>query len=248
MTERDAMTRLRQGDIGGLELLVRAYQVPALRAACLITLDLTLAEDVVGSAFLRARERIAQLDDQSFEPWFLRSVVNDALKATTRGQCELPLVVNDNDAEVSTEPLTDPSCTPEELVAAADARDALRAALGRMSPAQRAAIVQRFYLDMSENDRDPRTTARQPERVAARRLEVYIGQHCLNCEEALRLADEVATLYPRLHVRVIDLDRAETNPPEAVVAVPTYLLDGRVIALGNPYPEELFARLREAGG
>lgn len=34
--------------------------------------------------------------------------------------------------------------------------------------------------------------------------------------------------------------------PEAVVAVPTYLLDGVVVSLGNPAPEELFARLDAA--
>jgi len=30
-------------------------------------------------------------------------------------------------------------------------------------------------------------------------------------------------------------------------ASPTYVLNGQVVSLGNPYPEELFARLREAG-
>jgi RNA polymerase sigma-70 factor (ECF subfamily) len=153
MNEREAIARLRQGDIGGLELLVRAYQPPALRAAWLITHDLSLAEDVVQSAFLRAYERIAQFDgERSFGPWFLRSVVNDALKVATRRQRELSLVVNDDDAEVSIEPLIDPTSTPEELVAAAETRDALRAALGRLSPAQRAAIVQRFYLGMSAHE------------------------------------------------------------------------------------------------
>ena len=30
------------------------------------------------------------------------------------------------------------------------------------------------------------------------------------------------------------------------VAVPTYVMNGRVVWLGNPAPEELFARLQEA--
>ena len=80
----------------------------------------------------------------------------------------------------------------------------------------------------------------------ARCLEVYVGQHCPNCGEALRLAEEAAACFPGVVVRVIDLDQAATPPPEAVVAVPTYLLDGRVVSLGNPCPEELFARLHEA--
>ena len=79
-------------------------------------------------------------------------------------------------------------------------------------------------------------------------LEVYVSQHCPNCGEALRLVEEVAARFPGVVVHVIDLDRDPAPPPERVVAVPTYLLDGRVVSLGNPYPEELFARLHEADG
>ena len=85
-------------------------------------------------------------------------------------------------------------------------------------------------------------------RPTGRRLEVYIGRHCPNCDEALALADEAATRFPDLLVRVIDLDFEPGPPPESVVAVPTFVLDGRTISLGNPYPEELFARLHEGVG
>jgi hypothetical protein len=63
----------------------------------------------------------------------------------------------------------------------------------------------------------------------------------------VHLAKEAAARYPTIVVRVIDLDQLEGGPPpDPVVAVPTYLLNGRVISLGNPYLEDLFARLREA--
>jgi hypothetical protein len=78
-------------------------------------------------------------------------------------------------------------------------------------------------------------------------LEVYVGGHCPNHGDALRLADEAVARFPGIAVRVIDLELAESPPPEGIVAVPTYVLDGRVIALGNPCPDELFARVREAG-
>jgi hypothetical protein len=65
--------------------------------------------------------------------------------------------------------------------------------------------------------------------------------------QAVSLADEAAARYPDVVVRLIDLDELGGNPPpDPVVAVPTYLLNGRVVSLGNPYPEELFARLHEA--
>lgn len=80
------------------------------------------------------------------------------------------------------------------------------------------------------------------------RLHVYVATHCPNCREARRLAEQAAARFPAANVRVINLDQDDAAPPEAVVAVPTYVLDGAVISLGNPAPEELFARLRRAAG
>jgi alkyl hydroperoxide reductase subunit AhpF len=79
------------------------------------------------------------------------------------------------------------------------------------------------------------------------RLEVYVSSECPNCGEAVRLAEEAAARYPSVVVRIIDLDELDGKPPpDPVVAVPTYLLNGRVVSLGNPYPEDLFARLHLA--
>ena len=91
------------------------------------------------------------------------------------------------------------------------------------------------------------TTPDRLKRHAAPRLEVYVSRQCLNCDEAVRLAGEAADRYPNVVVRVVDLDLVGSPPPDPVVAVPTYVLNGRVVSLGNPYPEELFARLYEAG-
>ena len=85
---------------------------------------------------------------------------------------------------------------------------------------------------------------------AARRLEVYVAAHCFSCVEAHRLAAAAASRFPGLEVRTIDLDAARAGAPpvlpDGVVAVPTYLLDGTVVALGNPEPEQLFARIASA--
>src|SRR5215831_18521865 len=80
---------------------------------------------------------------------------------------------------------------------------------------------------------------------ASSHLEVYVSAECPNCREAVRLAREAAARYPDIVVSVIDLAQLQGSPPpDPVVAVPTYLLNGRVVSLGNPYPDELFARLR----
>ena len=154
MEERDAIARLKQGDIEGLEPLVRRYQVQAVRAAYLIVHDRDLAQDIVQSAFLRVYERIAQFDAaRPFGPWFLRSVVNDAVKAAARCQRQIPLE-GGSEAEGASllGLLSDPSPGPADLVEAAETRQAVWAALGQLPPAQRAAIVLRYYLGLGETE------------------------------------------------------------------------------------------------
>jgi RNA polymerase sigma-70 factor (ECF subfamily) len=151
MEEQEAIARLKRGDIGGLEALVRKYQVQAVRTAYLITRDRALAEDIVQTAFLQAYERIGQFDaGRPFGPRFLRSVVNDAVKAAIRRKRQVPLEVSSEGEETPlADLLADPAPGPDDLVEAAEIRQIVWNALGKLPPAQRAAIVLRYYLDLS---------------------------------------------------------------------------------------------------
>lgn len=152
MEERQALARLRRGDLRGLEPLVRAYQLRAVRAAALIVRDRALAEDLVQAAFIRAAERIAQFDpDRPFGPWFLRSVVNDALKTAARRERHISLdgPLAGDDVTLA-DLLPDPAPGPHDAAEAAETQRAVWEALGRLSPGQRAAIVLRYYLDLNE--------------------------------------------------------------------------------------------------
>jgi RNA polymerase sigma-70 factor (ECF subfamily) len=149
MEESEALTRLRAGDIAGLETLVTLYQSQALDVAYIISHDRPLAEDVVQTAFIRAYERIEQLHHgRSFGPWFLRSVVNDTLKAVTRSH-NLPL---DMEALEQAGLLVSPDRSAYELIEAAETREAIWDALDLLSPAQRAAVVMRYYLDLTDTE------------------------------------------------------------------------------------------------
>jgi len=152
MEEREAIAQVKQGDIGGLEALVRRYQVQAVRAAYLIVRDHEMAEDIVQSAFLRAYERIGQFDaGRSFGPWFLRSVVNDAVKAAARRRRQVPLETSSEREDVPlADLLADPNPGPADLAEAAETRQAIWAALEQLPPTQQAAIVLRYYLGLSE--------------------------------------------------------------------------------------------------
>lgn len=155
MDEREAIARLRQGDIDGLETLVRKYQVQAMRAAYLITGDRAMAEDIVQEAFLRAYERIGQLQSgRPFSPWFFRSVVNDAIKATTRHRHQVYWANGmDEDSEeglMLDERIADSHPGPEELLERIELSEVVGEALKGLSFQRRAAIVLRYYLDLTE--------------------------------------------------------------------------------------------------
>ncbi len=75
-------------------------------------------------------------------------------------------------------------------------------------------------------------------------LQIVVDGACVGCETARGLAASVRALgVPGLEVDLIDLDEPGAVRPAAVFAVPTYLLDGRVLSLGNPEPEWLLAHL-----
>ena len=154
--EQAAVARLQQGDIGALEALVRQHQVAAIRAARLITRDGPLAEDLVQTAFLRAYERIDQFDAQRpFGPWFMRSVVNDAVKAVQRRARERPFGRPTGGGEGTwsaseAEAIVDPGAGPEDCLEQLETRAAVRAALDELTPLQRAAVVERYFLGRSE--------------------------------------------------------------------------------------------------
>jgi RNA polymerase sigma-70 factor (ECF subfamily) len=146
MTEQEAIERLKRRDISGLEVLVKTYQVRATQAAYLIVGDWQTAEEVVQATFLQVYERIDQFDSsRPFSPWLLRSVTNRASTVAKRHKWNVPL---DNDANPSFEELL----AAPDLIDNIETRNVVWAALGQLPPAQRAVIVQRYYLDMDENE------------------------------------------------------------------------------------------------
>lgn len=148
MDEQKAIERLKSGDIGGLEALVRGHETRAVRAAYLILGDRALAEDVVQGAFVRAYERIGQFDEtRPFGPWFVKVVVNDAVKAATRRGRTVGFEGEGDGPEIQ---LADAGMGPQDLLDEAEERRRVWAALAKLPPAQRAAVVQRYYLGMSE--------------------------------------------------------------------------------------------------
>ncbi len=151
MNDDQAIECLKRGDFAGLEILVNRYQTKAIRAAFLVTHDEPLAEDVVQDVFVRLAQRIARFDGRRpFEPYLMRSVVNAALNAVTKGHNEIDVDCEDESGPF--ERLLADTAPVEEQVDSLQRRRAILAALRQLSPRQRAVVVQRYYLEMSEKE------------------------------------------------------------------------------------------------
>jgi len=154
MEDRIAISHLQQGDLNGLESLVRRYQVQAVQAAYLIVHERALAEDVAQGAFVKVAERIHQFDERRpFAPWFFRIVLNDALKAAKKQQRDLPLEEqSDEITSTLASWLIDSAPNPEQLLEEKEARAKILNAIQSLPPELRATIVMRYFLELSEVD------------------------------------------------------------------------------------------------
>lgn len=152
ISETEAIARLKQGQLSGLEVLVNRYQVRAVHAAVLIVHDRALAEEIVQNSFFQAAQKIHQFDThRPFGPWFLRIVINAALQEDHRQQRTISIEETEEDETGSiTRWLMDPALCPEELVENVALYQAVWKALAQLPPNQRAAIVMRYVEDYSE--------------------------------------------------------------------------------------------------
>jgi RNA polymerase sigma-70 factor (sigma-E family) len=137
-TERDlAQWRARER---GLEQLYRTHAPDALRLAYLLTGDRALAEDLVQDAFVKVLGRFHDLRNRDAFWWYLRrAVVNLSNSHFRRRRVERAWAARQRPPE--------PAAGPD-----LSERDRLRRALMTLRAEQRAAIVLRYFEDLSEAD------------------------------------------------------------------------------------------------
>lgn len=128
------------GVTGDLEDFVRRSTPALLRSAFLLTGDQHAAEDLVQSALVRTAARWRRLERHDTADAYVRTVMYRIQVDRWRRRGVI--------AEDATDAL--PERLAADPYAGADARLALRAALARLTPKQRAVLVLRFYDDLSE--------------------------------------------------------------------------------------------------
>lgn len=75
-------------------------------------------------------------------------------------------------------------------------------------------------------------------------LDIYIDATCPGCDIAIRNARKVEEHMPQVNVNLINLTKSESPRPDSVFAVPTYLLNGKTLSLGNPDETVLLSQLQ----
>ena len=152
MNEKQAIQQLKNGDIRGLEFLVECHQVKAVRTAYLITRDISLAEDIVQNAFIQAYHSIGGFDTtRPFGPWFMRSVVNASVKMMQRSARQIQVGEDEADESLLDDLVTQVESV-EAQVESLEVQNQIWEAMQKLSPRQRAVIVQRYFLEMSEKE------------------------------------------------------------------------------------------------
>ena len=152
MDEQHAIRQTKRGDPSALGWLVARYQLKALRAAYLITCERRSAEDAVQDVFLDLPDLLRRFDNcRPLEPWLMRVVVNRALRLLSRDK-RLVDPPADLAGEEWIEQWTESASSPESLLQQRELEQDLWRHMQALSAEQRAALVARYYLQMSEEE------------------------------------------------------------------------------------------------
>jgi predicted thioredoxin/glutaredoxin len=73
----------------------------------------------------------------------------------------------------------------------------------------------------------------------ALQLDIIVGARCPICQENLKSLEELRRLLPNVQIQVVDIDAPGARVPKNVIAIPTFLLNGSVVATGNANVQEL---------
>jgi RNA polymerase sigma-70 factor, ECF subfamily len=144
-SDEELCQKVANGDAQAYEQLVERHQARAYRLACSILGSESDARDVSQDAFLRLYESANRFDGRSrFSTWFYRVLVNLCIDYKRRDKWWrrlIPLAGSDDDPDA---PTIDPASSkpgPEDIAMLGQSTSKLGAALERISPNQRIAVL-----------------------------------------------------------------------------------------------------------
>lgn len=152
MDEREIIERVLAGDNDAFGLLVEAYQTRVYNLALRLCGNRDDAFDLAQESFFRAWRSLSGFQfESSFSTWLFRLCSNiclDWLRAKKRRPTVSMSTVDDEGEESQLE-LPDPGKSPEELLLAAEEREALARAMNQLPVEYREILTLRAIHDLS---------------------------------------------------------------------------------------------------
>jgi RNA polymerase sigma-70 factor, ECF subfamily len=186
VTDADLVTRARQGDPAAFGELVDRHRSAVYRAARAALGSHADAEDAAQEAFLVAFRRLGSFrGDSSFKTWLLTIAWRQALNRR-RGLARIwrrMTVPVEADADAPLE-IASAAATPEQTVAEAQLRRAIRSEIRRLSPALRDALLlaqsgEYSYEEIAAMLKAPVGTIKWRVSEARRKIRVALGERGL---------------------------------------------------------------------
>ncbi|WP_200949279.1 SigE family RNA polymerase sigma factor [Phycicoccus sp. Soil748] len=137
----DVMGGVGQEGMAGFERFVQSRSGTLLRTAYLLSGDRHLAEDLLQDTLAKVAQHWEAVEEEGNPEAYARTVLYHRAVDTWRMRLRRPRVVG--------EPALEPT-DGADLSAESERRLLLQAALGRLTPKQRAVLVLRFYEDRTE--------------------------------------------------------------------------------------------------
>lgn len=137
--DRDLLERFRRGDQAALVSICARYETPLFQFLLGLLRNHHQAEDILQETFVRALERLENVDPDHLRGWLFTVAYHQAMLARRRGKGKpIPLGV---DFPLS----VDPRPGPQELAECGDEARRLRELLDELPDGQREVIRQRIY-------------------------------------------------------------------------------------------------------
>jgi RNA polymerase sigma-70 factor, ECF subfamily len=151
VTEARLVTQALAGAQQAFEQIVRRYQRPVINFIARLTGDREAAEDLAQETFVKAFRALPTFDTtRRFSSWLLRIAHNTAVDALRRERSRPKAVPYVTGADhIEHEPAAPSGPDPVEQ---RDLGRALEAALGRLRPEYRAAILLRYHESLSYDE------------------------------------------------------------------------------------------------
>jgi RNA polymerase sigma-70 factor (ECF subfamily) len=143
LSDEEVVERVRRGEVGLFELLMRRYNQRLYRVARSVVRDEEEAEDVMQAAYVRAYEHLAEFEGRApFSTWLTKIAVHEAL-ARLRRNSRLVLMDPSSEEERVLEFLRSPNRGPEDQASGQELSSVLSGVIERLPELYRMVFVLR---------------------------------------------------------------------------------------------------------